>query len=163
MPTVRTDAATLAEWERKGLVPPGTVAGRPTGKAASLAAPPAVVSVRVLIPTPNPSNQSRQGAWQKAVRLAKQQREAVLLVLGNQPAPPAPWVVTMTRVSAGTLADDALPTALKRVRDSVGVYLLGGATGQRDSDPSITWVCRQARGKRGQPAVDIEIKTRDVA
>jgi hypothetical protein len=124
-----------------------------------LTAPVGLISVRVLIPTPNPSNGSR-GGWQRAARIAKQQREAVAAVLLGQAHPPAPWAVTLTRSSAGKLDPDNLQTALKRVRDAVAQFLLGGRIGERDNDPQIEWHCNQRPGKRGHPCVDIEIRSR---
>lgn len=132
---------------------------RPAPGTFQPAPPPGLVSVRVVVETPNPDNASGW-TWQRRAALAKKQREAVACVLFGLTPPAAPWVVTLTRVSAGTLADDGLRSALKWVRDSCGVFLLGGATGERDSDPSITWEYRQQRGKRGGAAVDIEIATR---
>ena len=119
----------------------------------------APISVRLCVPTPNPSNGSR-GSLGKAIGLAKKQRAAVEAALFGQVPPPAPWVVTLTRASAGAIAGDGLQTALKRIRDSVAVFLLGGRQGERDDDPSIRWVYATRPGKRNQPCVDIEITTR---
>ena len=117
------------------------------------------ISVRVCVPTPNPSNGSR-GHWAKAARLGKQQREAVALVLAGQVPPPGPWTVTLTRSSTGKLDPDGLQTALKRVRDVVAQHLLGGRVGERDDDAAITWRYNQRSGKRGHPCVDVDIITR---
>ena len=123
---------------------------------------PGVVSVRACVPTPNPSNGSR-GSLGKAIGLAKRQRAAVEAALFGQAPPPGPWVVTLTRASAGAIAGDGLQTALKRIRDSVAVFLLGGRQGERDDDPSITWAYATRPGKRNQPCLDIEIRTKEQA
>jgi hypothetical protein len=122
-------------------------------------APAGPVCVRVLVETPNPTNGSR-GHWAKAAALGKRQREAVALVLVGQVPPPGPWVATLTRISVGTLDPDGLQAALKRVRDVAAQFILGGTVGLYDSDERIEWVYKQARGKRGAPAVDVEIRTR---
>jgi hypothetical protein len=121
--------------------------------------PPAVVSVRVLVPTPNPTRGS-QGNWRAGAALAKRQREAVALVLFGMTPPAAPWTVTLTRVSAGRLDDDNLRAALKHVRDACAAFLLGGTPGEMDDDSRLTWVYAQRPGKRSFPAVDVEIVTR---
>jgi hypothetical protein len=132
---------------------------RPAPGTFQPAPPPALVSVRVVVETPNPDNASGW-TWQRRAALAKKQREAVACVLFGLTPPAAPWVVTLTRVSAGTLADDGLRSALKWTRDSCAVHLLGGKPGEMDDSPLIEWRYAQARGKRGDPAVDILIEPR---
>ena len=134
-------------------------ASAPHTLSIGVPAPAGPVCVRVLVETPNPTNGSR-GHWAKAAKLGKQQRGAVALVLAGQVPPPGPWVVTLTRVSVGTLDPDGLQAALKRVRDVCAQFLLGGTVGQYDADERIVWEYKQARGKRGAPAVDVEIRTR---
>jgi hypothetical protein len=137
----------------------GAQAEEPCRECTGVPAPSGPVCVRVLVETPNPTNGSR-GHWAKAAKLGKQQRGAVALVLAGQVPPPGPWVVTLTRVSVGTLDPDGLQAALKRVRDVCAQFLLGGTVGQYDADERIVWEYKQARGKRGAPAVDVEIRTR---
>jgi hypothetical protein len=121
------------------------------------------VGVTVYVPTPNPTR-GAQGNWWVGSKLAKQQREATALALASlapvREAMAEGCIVTMTRVSAGTLDDDNLRPALKRIRDTVAVFLLGGKTGERDNDSRIVWLYEQAKGKRNCPAVDIEIRRR---
>ena len=126
---------------------------------SGVAAEKALVSVRVLVETPNPTRGS-QGNWRAGAALARRQRKAVEAVLFGVPKPAGPWVVTITRAVAGTLDDDNLRPALKHVRDQVGVYLLGGKPGEHDDSPLVTWCYEERRGKRNAPAVDVEIRTR---
>jgi hypothetical protein len=66
-----------------------------------------------------------------------------------------PAVVTMTRISAGTLDDDNLQPALKAIRDGIA-----DAFGVKDNDPRIEWQYAQERGKPRDYAVRIRIETK---
>jgi hypothetical protein len=66
---------------------------------------------------------------------------------------PYPAVVTMTRLSPGTLDSDNLQGALKAVRDGIA-----DAFGMADNDPRIEWRYAQEKCKRGEFAVRIEVE-----
>jgi hypothetical protein len=69
-------------------------------------------------------------------------------------------VVTLTRVSAGTVDSDNLQACLKPARDTVAAWMLNGAIGEMDSDPRIVWQYGQEKAKRGVQAVRVEIEPR---
>jgi hypothetical protein len=64
----------------------------------------------------------------------------------------ASWIVTMTRLSPGTLDGDNLQGAFKACRDGIA-----DALGLSDNDPRIEWRYAQERCKRGSYGVRIEI------
>lgn len=120
------------------------------------------VCVTVHVSTPNPTNGS-QGNWRLAAKRAREQRDATYLALMNvYLTPPAPTdrIVRLTRISVGRLDDDGPQSALKHIRDAVAVFLFGGRPGEHDNDPRVTWKYEQQPGKRGHPAVVIEIEPR---
>lgn len=90
--------------------------------------------------------------WRARHRRVKAEKEAVLWMLRGQPAPSAPLVVTMTRVSPATrpMDDDGVTSSLKACRDAVAHWL-----GIDDGDKRVRYVCAQARGPW---AVRIDIK-----
>lgn len=93
--------------------------------------------------------------WRVRHRRAKAHRsQAALLTMQHVGASPRfPLEVRMTRVSAGELDDDNLSGALKEVRDGVADGL-----GIKDNDPRVTWARSQRRGKRGEFAVEVELR-----
>lgn len=129
------------------------------------AVPASADRVAVTIHTRTVNGTNERVHWSVRSRRAAGERSAVNLAVYDVPlevrsALAAGCVVKMTRVSVGTLDDDGLRSALKHVRDAVAMWLLGGGPGEMDSDPRITWEYAQRRGKRGDPAVDIEILPR---
>lgn len=63
-----------------------------------------------------------------------------------------PCTVRLTRLSAGELDDDNLRGALKAVRDGCA-----DALGVDDRDPRVRWEYGQARCKRGEFGVQVEV------
>ena len=105
--------------------------------------------------------------WSTRSRRVQAEHEAVAAALIGYPNAwretlAAGCVVTLTRVSAGTLDGDGLAAALKGVRDACACWLYGGRPGERDSDPRVEWRYDQRPGKRTRPAVIVEIEPRDV-
>lgn len=104
----------------------------------------------------NPTNNRQH--WRPVWRRAKMQRalakncalECVRLARMALPA-----VVTMTRISPGTLDDDNLRPALKPIRDGIA-----DAFGVADNDPRIEWRYAQERGKPKVYAVRIMLETK---
>ncbi len=68
---------------------------------------------------------------------------------------PLPALVTLTRLSVGTMDDDGVVGALKAVRDGVA-----DALGIDDADPRVTWRYDQKKVKRGEWGVLISIEAR---
>lgn len=64
-------------------------------------------------------------------------------------------IVTLTRLSSGTLDSDNLQGSLKAIRDGVA-----DAIGMPDNDPRIEWQYAQEKCKRGDFGVKIEIAGR---
>lgn len=63
----------------------------------------------------------------------------------------APWVVRLTRISAGTMDTDGLAASQKGVRDGIAKAL-----GIDDGDRArIRFVYEQRKGKRGEHAVEV--------
>jgi len=121
------------------------------------------ICVTVPVKTRNPLNLSGKAAMGWRITAAKRERDATALsLLGvddeTREALAAGCVVTLTRVSAGKLDDDAVPATLKHIRDQIAVFLLGGTPGQRDSDPRIAWSYGQLRGPAGAAGVVLSIR-----
>ena len=125
------------------------------------------VSVTIPVRTPNPLNSGagRSQHWRPLAKEAARQRDFTTIAFwgvsnSTWRALSAGCVVTMTRLSVGTLADDALPGALKHVRDVIAQHLFGGTPGERDDDPRATWECQQLRCGRGEFGVIVSVRKR---
>lgn len=106
--------------------------------------------VSLSIKTVNPLNSRR--AWRPVWRLGKQQKFAVGVALHGYTMPPLPAVITITRVSQGTLDQhDALPASLKHVVDGVAAKF-----GVDDADPRLTWRYAQLKGRAYAVVIVIE-------
>lgn len=120
--------------------------------------------VKVLdIKTPNPLN-SRKPWWVESKK-SKDHLAAVAAALFDveraiRDELAKGCTVRMVRGSAGKLADDALPGALKHVRDGIAVWLLGGKPGEMDDDERISWEYGQCKAQHGHQFVVINIKKR---
>lgn len=90
------------------------------------------------------------GHWSVLARRRKRERS-----WARQACPrfALPAVVTLTRLSAGTLDDDNLRGALKGVRDGIA-----DALGVPDNDPRVRWAYAQAKCPRGQAGVRIDLE-----
>jgi hypothetical protein len=116
--------------------------------------------IEFLIPikTVNEANGSH-GHWRVKARRRKAQRhsanEACWWALNNyKPRQVSlPCVVTMSRLSAGTLDDDNLRVSLKSVRDGIA-----DAFGVADNDPRIEWRYAQEKCKCGEYGVMVRIE-----
>lgn len=86
--------------------------------------------------------------WATRARRAKMHRIAALAV----PVHPLPCVVTITRVAPRKLDDDNNVSGCKNLRDGIADRL-----GVKDNDPRVQWKYAQARGKRKEYAVRVEI------
>ncbi len=91
------------------------------------------------------------GHWAASAARRKKQRRTAMLAC---PATTLPCVVRLVRLSAGTLDDDNLRAALKSVRDGIADRL-----GVADNSPLVRWEYGQAKCKRGEYGVRVEITT----
>jgi hypothetical protein len=102
----------------------------------------------------NSGSTPTRGAMMGKAKARKKKRNAAhMLTTAFLPARLDPVVVVrMTRISAGTLDDDGLRSALKSVRDGI-------ADGLKIDDGSklIRFAYAQERGQPKQPAVRVEI------
>lgn len=113
---------------------------------------------------PNPLNGSHRH-WRTTAAEGKRQRAAVeLALLGVSDATwqhlSAGCDVTITRLSSGTVSEEAIAATLKRVRDVVAVKLFGGTLGQRDDDKRATWKYGQLKTQRGVKGCIVSVKRR---
>lgn len=90
--------------------------------------------------------------WAAKARIVKAERQAVALMCKAITPALVPCAVRLTRTSPGELDDDNLRGALKAVRDELARLL-----GIDDRDPRVRWFYAQAKGKRGQYAVGVEV------
>jgi hypothetical protein len=102
-------------------------------------------SVAFDVRTSNEANGSTQ-RWAKVQRRASARDATTLalsLALVEHPLPVrGPWCVRLTRVSPSRLDDDAVPLALKTIRDT-----LAAALGVDDGSPEVAFAYAQAKGK----------------
>src|SRR5678815_1117800 len=84
--------------------------------------------------------------------------EVVMLLRAQLKAPPIrdAIVVTLTRISSGSLDDDGLRGALKTVRDGVADWL-----GVDDRDPIVEWRYEQLLCPRGFWATRVAVEVDD--
>lgn len=89
----------------------------------------------------------------RARRARNERGIAHMSVKHHRCKPPLPVIVTLIRLSAGTLDSDNLQGAMKHVRDGVA-----DAFGVADNDPRIAWRYDQERTKRGVYGVRIQME-----
>ena len=98
------------------------------------------------------SSLNQREHWATKARRAKAERQATAWVLGNDPRPPLPCTVLLTRIAPRQFDDDNLCGAFKAVRDEVARWL-----GVDDADPRVVWAYAQERGKPREYAVRITL------
>lgn len=120
------------------------------------------MTITIPIRTTNPLNGSH-GHWRVRAARARDERAATAAALAPYRHPALPVVVTLTRISPGTLDDDAVPGSMKHARDQIAVWL-GLPTNKRghaeDRDERVTWRYSQRRGGRGEYAVEVLVEER---
>lgn len=104
----------------------------------------------LVLPIKTVSEMNMRTHWAERAARAKQHRTTARLMV---PAHPLPCVVTMTRLSPGTLDDDNLRSAMKGARDGIADKL-----GADDADPRIVWRYEQEKCKRGEYGVRVSIE-----
>lgn len=119
-------------------------------------------TTRLPIRTLSESNQrglSRLAGILKSQRVRAQRKETYLHLLGTfgRRVPPLPLTITLTRVSPGTLDGDNLQHALKFCRDGVADWLALAYGKGNDAQEGLTWAYAQAKGGRGEYAVEVTI------
>jgi hypothetical protein len=110
------------------------------------------IRVPLRITGPNGSHGHYHAAAAKR-RTERSATRAVLQVNHGTIPPALPLVVTITRLSAGTMDEDNLAAGCKSVRDGVSDWL--GL--KSDRTPGLTWRYAQERAPRGTYAVRVEI------
>jgi hypothetical protein len=115
------------------------------------------IAFTIHVATINSQNETRQGGWRARVRRAQKQKQACFWPLAKhvpRGTPLAlPILVTLTRVSAGTMDDDGLRNALKHVRDAIANWV-----GIDDGDTtSIAFRYLQERGPKLTRLVRVQI------
>lgn len=111
----------------------------------------------VTVPVRLVSEANMREHWATKHRRKKQQQSMVKLVFVSHKVPQPPVVVAMTRIGARKLDPDNLAGSMKHVQDAVADIL-----GVDDGDEArVRWVYQQRIGKRGEYAVEIELKPVD--
>jgi hypothetical protein len=111
------------------------------------------MTIRIDIPLQTVSLLNRRDCWQVTAKRKKHQRKVVGLYMRRFKPPAPPVVVTLTRLSAGTLdAHDNLPSAFKHVVDALAQWL-----GIDDGDPSVRWIYAQQKAKPHTHQIIVEI------
>ena len=106
----------------------------------------------ILIPIRTRGSNAREHWTARHERVKRERRHTASMLLGQQ-RPGIPCVVTLTRLSSGTLdPGDNLPAALKGVRDQIAAWL---GIDDRHSH-QVRYEYRQRRVPRGQYGVEVE-------
>lgn len=106
--------------------------------------------IEVLIPIKTVGGLNAREHWrQRSARVKKERTTAAI----TTPRFPLPCVVTMTRLSSGTLDDDNLQGACKAIRDGIADKL-----GIDDRDPRVEWRYGQEKCKRGDFGVRVTLE-----
>jgi crossover junction endodeoxyribonuclease RusA len=123
-----------------------------------------LVTLPIRTSSPNGGNPGNRRAAVARSREKKEHRLLARMMLGGalgrrglKGCDLAPVVVTMTRVSPGTLDDDNLASACKAARDGIA-----DALGIDDGDTErLRFVYRQRKADKGQHAVEVLVEQRD--
>lgn len=91
--------------------------------------------------------------WYKLVRMKNKQKKATRICLVGKEIPPAPLLVTITRLAPRKLDDDNLQGACKFIRDEIARKV-----GIDDGSSQYTWRYEQKTAKTY--GVDVEITSR---
>ena len=97
--------------------------------------------IELVLPLKTVSEANSHQHWRIRQKRAKAHRNAAV-VIPLHGMPSLPVVVTLTRLSPGTLDSDNLPTSLKHVRDGIA-----DRYGVKDNHPDIRWDYGQERAK----------------
>lgn len=107
----------------------------------------------ITLPLKLPSVANQRLHHMAKARQTKTQRQAGFI--STPKGLPLPAIVTITRISAGTLDTDNLASACKGLRDGIAQKL-----GIDDGSPLVEWRYAQIRGGRGVFKVQIQIEAR---
>lgn len=105
----------------------------------------------ILIPLRTRGSNARE-TWQARHRRVKGERLHTATALLGQQRPAIPCVVTLTRLSSGTLDDDNLRAACKAIRDQIAAWL--GIDDRHGHQ--VRYEYSQRRAARGQYGVEVE-------
>jgi hypothetical protein len=104
-----------------------------------------------IVPIKTPSGPNAREIWQVKAARVKKERQATAWMLKTVKRPAIPCSVNLTRLSAGTVDDDNLPSSLKAVRDQIAEWL-----GVDDRHRNIVrYVYHQRKVARGQFGVEV--------
>lgn len=103
--------------------------------------------IEIILPIKTISEANCRDHWAKKAKRVKTHRTTARLMC---PKFELPCIVTLTRVSRGTLDDDNLRGATKAVRDGIADKL-----GADDGSPLIDWRYAQ---KKGAPSVMVKLE-----
>lgn len=109
--------------------------------------------IEFIVPVKTVGGLNAREHWAVRAKRVKVERKATVLSLVSAKRPRMPCVVTMTRLSAGTLDGDNLQGACKAIRDGVADWL-----GCADNNPNVTWRYAQERTHRGHYGVRVRIE-----
>lgn len=93
--------------------------------------------------------------WYRLRKIANTHKEATYYCLLNQPIPPLPLLVTITRIAPRKLDDDNLQGACKYVRDQIAAKV-----GVDDRSDQYTWKYKQRNDGVRVYGVEVEITGR---
>ncbi|MGH8171828.1 MAG: hypothetical protein ACREPX_01695 [Rhodanobacteraceae bacterium] len=110
--------------------------------------------IEVTIPIKTVGGLNAREHWRVRSNRVKNERYATRFELCSQDVPHLPCIVTMTRLSPGTLDSDNLQGAAKAIRDQVADFL-----GVNDNDPRVSWKYAQEKCPRGKFGVRVRIET----
>ncbi len=109
-----------------------------------------MIEFEIPVRTVNPTNNRQH--WRVVWQRSKNQRSLAKAKTEMAWPQPFPCVVTLTRISPGTLDDDNLRPALKSIRDGIA-----DAFGVADNDPRIDWRYAQEKCKPKRYGVRVKI------
>lgn len=114
------------------------------------------IPVQTKNPNNGPQGRTRGAVYAKATRRKHERQVTRLCFLaacnGEQWKLDPPYVVTLTRVGAGTMDGDGLQASLKSVRDQIADEL-----GIDDGSDLVRFVYAQRKCRRGTYSVTVEI------
>jgi hypothetical protein len=105
----------------------------------------------VMLPIKTVGGLNAREHWRQRAARVRAERSTTALMVPSKPCP-LPCIVTMTRLSSGTLDDDNLQGACKAIRDQIADRLQTD-----DRDPRVQWRYAQEKCKRGEYGVRVEI------
>lgn len=119
----------------------------------------AILSLKIPAKIQSESNiREHWSAKAKRIKRAQLLVKALLTVEAQQPIK-LPCTVILERISPRPLDDDNLQSGFKHIRDIIAAFITDDyRPGRADSNPQITWIYAQSKGKPKENAFKIEIQ-----